>query len=206
MSRKRKAQPRQCKVCGETFYKPKSHLAKWPARTCSRSCAAVLRNKSIKRLCLTCGSEFSIQVRKTKNGFGKYCSNACQGKAEIRRVTVKCRWCGADKSVTPYTAKSRKKHFCDLSCAHSWAQRFGTKKGKNAFLAVHKREWLNDTCCRCGSTSELELDHIIPRFAGGKAIRNNAQTLCRKCNREKFWREDAVVYSWLLKSDLDKNV
>lgn len=37
----------------------------------------------------------------------------------------------------------------------------------------------------CGATDNLELDHIVPIFAGGTNADSNAQTLCRKCNSNK---------------------
>ena len=42
-----------------------------------------------------------------------------------------------------------------------------------------------DCCLRCGSSSELWVDHIVPRAAGGKGGWKNLQTLCRPCNQLK---------------------
>lgn len=40
-------------------------------------------------------------------------------------------------------------------------------------------------CRKCGSTHNLEIDHIVPISRGGKTTYDNLQTLCHKCNVEK---------------------
>ncbi len=40
-------------------------------------------------------------------------------------------------------------------------------------------------CKYCGSTLNLEIDHIIPISKGGKSEYNNLQTLCHRCNINK---------------------
>lgn len=40
-------------------------------------------------------------------------------------------------------------------------------------------------CRRCGSTSRLEVDHVIPLARGGSNDPSNLQTLCFPCNRRK---------------------
>ena len=42
-----------------------------------------------------------------------------------------------------------------------------------------------EACLRCGSSCELEVDHIVPHVAGGPNCWNNLQTLCRPCNLRK---------------------
>lgn len=195
VGRKKESTFRTCEACGCSFYKPASHLAKWPARTCSRKCAAVFRDKRVDRNCLHCNKPFRPRASWVAKGFGLYCSNTCNGLAFQQRESVECRWCSKPIPVTPYTIKTRKKHFCSLDCRIAWDRRFGTRKGVNAFSSEQKQAWLANKCNRCGSTERLELDHIKPRFAGGTAVQENAQTLCRKCNREKFWLEDLLTYS-----------
>lgn len=40
-------------------------------------------------------------------------------------------------------------------------------------------------CQKCGSTRNLEIDHIFPISKGGKSTPDNLQTLCRRCNTLK---------------------
>lgn len=194
--RKKETQFRTCEVCGSQFYRPPSFVAKWPCRTCSRKCAAVFRDKRIDRDCLHCGAHFRPLTRWVAKGFGLYCSKACNGAAygAERRTDVTCRWCKTSYSVPNHHIGTRKKHFCNRHCRLAWQRRYGSRKGVNAFTSDQKRDWLEDKCARCGTMECLELDHIVPRFAGGLPTRDNAQTLCRKCNREKFWLEDFHKY------------
>lgn len=40
-------------------------------------------------------------------------------------------------------------------------------------------------CLKCGATSDLTIDHILPRSKGGEDTLENIQTLCLKCNVDK---------------------
>jgi len=48
-------------------------------------------------------------------------------------------------------------------------------------------------CALCGATKDerpLDIDHIIPHSKGGKAVYENLQVLCSKCNRSKRNTDD----------------
>lgn len=41
-------------------------------------------------------------------------------------------------------------------------------------------------CTYCGSTVDIQLDHIVPLSKGGKHTRANVQPLCQRCNLKKY--------------------
>jgi len=41
-------------------------------------------------------------------------------------------------------------------------------------------------CVYCGTTEDLQIDHIIPIAKGGTSDLDNLQILCGKCNRKKW--------------------
>ena len=62
-------------------------------------------------------------------------------------------------------------------------------KIKNNLQRESRRKFLyeqkGEECCQCGSTENLEFDHIIPHSKGGANTYRNIQLLCEKCNRQK---------------------
>jgi HNH endonuclease len=61
------------------------------------------------------------------------------------------------------------------------------------------REWqreqeLPQECVFCGSTEELETDHLIPKARGGSDSADNLVLSCKTCNTS---RSDKGVFEWL---------
>lgn len=53
-------------------------------------------------------------------------------------------------------------------------------------LVVFARD--GNKCCKCPSTTNLTVDHIIPVVEGGSDDLENLQTLCKSCNSRKGGR------------------
>lgn len=47
--------------------------------------------------------------------------------------------------------------------------------------AIRKQPW----CTACGSSDNLQGDHVIPVSRGGLTLPGNVQVLCRSCNARK---------------------
>jgi 5-methylcytosine-specific restriction endonuclease McrA len=52
-------------------------------------------------------------------------------------------------------------------------------------------------CLQCGSSNDIELDHIIPLKRGGTNWITNIQPLCRACNRSKYIKADDYRPEWV---------
>jgi 5-methylcytosine-specific restriction endonuclease McrA len=84
-------------------------------------------------------------------------------------------------------------NYCSHEC---WGSTRKTPIGEheNKWSSEQLANWKDSKCGRCGSTENLELDHIIARSLGGLATRENCQTLCKTCNNRKFQLEDLPAF------------
>ena len=186
-----------CPVCSKTYSRSPSEMRKC-GLTCSRKCRAVLQKRSKVKICKTCGKGFEARKSQINKGYGKYCSKRCFTKTLKTRERFRCVICDSEFERTPYQVSKGYTKFCSRKCVDISKRKFGTSGGgrENLFAPWQRREWLGDKCIECGSTERLELDHIIPRYSGGLAIRENAQTLCLPCNRKKY-HDGRDYYLWL---------
>lgn len=58
-------------------------------------------------------------------------------------------------------------------------------RSNNSDDVIARRELVKDTCISCGSTKELQADHIIPVSHGGGHGASNLQVLCKCCHSDK---------------------
>jgi len=56
-------------------------------------------------------------------------------------------------------------------------------------------EYFHAKCKRCGSTRDLEFDHIVPIEKGGQDTLSNLQLLCHKCHLKKHRRDNLLTTS-----------
>ena len=59
-------------------------------------------------------------------------------------------------------------------------------------FAVYSRD--GNRCRKCGSSYDLEVDHIFPISKGGKTVIDNLQTLCHNCNVAKSNKVEDGTY------------
>lgn len=143
-------------------------------------------------LCRACGSSFKRWPSELKYGKGKHCSRAC---ADADRKGSSNPFFGRSHSEASkdLISKSRTgKHGGPSN--HNWCGGVTLQTGREFFTPAVRRKWLAEACARCGTAQRLELDHILPVFAGGKSVRSNIQTLCAPCNKRKFQHEDRQKY------------
>lgn len=173
---------RSCLNCKRIFYTSASDLKFNRSKYCSKKCKDILqrgeKHGSWKpkptRICLNCQEEYEIEAwrltDKTKNR-GVFCSAKCQKQYYIGENAPN--WKGG---ITPINHKIRTSR--------------AMEKWRNAVL---QRD--NHQCIWCGSTENLEADHIKP-FAEYPELRldvDNGRTLCRPCHITTFTK--AVAYA-----------
>lgn len=64
------------------------------------------------------------------------------------------------------------------------------KRSTENFTAIKAEE---SVCKKCGGNDKLQVDHIIPLFAGGDNQKDNLQLLCHHCHQIKT-QEDFTAY------------
>lgn len=197
----KKGQDTNCPNCGILFYRFPSAIKNGRDFTCSRECAArVFRDKGTEVPCKTCGVHFYRRKSLADKGYANFCSKECWGADRSNKIECTCVQCGeAFLREHHAVTKAGGGKFCTRSCADKFKRKLRKRGELNMFTNWQKREWLAVECAKCGDTDRLELDHIHPRFAGGEATKENAQTLCRPCNRKKFWTDDYPLYEQFLR-------
>ncbi len=59
--------------------------------------------------------------------------------------------------------------------------------------STRERMMAEAACAHCGSTDDLEIDHVHPLSRGGANTPDNLQVLCHDCNQEKGARTMAEM-------------
>lgn len=192
----KKGEHRECPQCGKHYYRPPSYVKGGRMVVCSRTCAArYFRDKGTWESCKVCKKRFYRRKSQATQGYGTCCSRECHFSLRRTKLDRKCLQCGTPFTVASYQVNVKKGgKFCSKECHYKFRRRLRKRGEKNMFTNWQKREWKEAECAKCGSSDKLELDHIIPRFAGGTTDKSNAQTLCRTCNRKKFWESDLPYY------------
>jgi len=192
-----------CPVCEHSFQRTVAYIAKCKKEpTCSYSCASVQRDTGTWTACQCCKRTMYRPRKLALVGMGKFCSRKCEAASRPNGpVQRTCAQCG-QQFQKDYHSVMRVKNggmFCTRACTDRYKRKMRKRGEQEMFTGWQKREWIDTHCAKCNSNKRLELDHRIPRFAGGKATQENAQTLCRTCNRKKFWTDDYPLYQEMLR-------
>lgn len=166
-----------CQYCHKAFlHKQHPNCARTP-RYCSTQCYYAAKRKHQPINCIVCGKVFTP----AKSGM-KHCSKECSYVSHRQRAVIQCAHCGKTFSRRRGMTK-----YCSQECYGNSMLSHFPRKGKEFSKAVRRaiRKRDNHACVICGSTRNLELDHIIPISLGGENSIENGQTLCHKCHRAK---------------------
>lgn len=107
-----------------------------------------------------------------------------RNKRTLLGLTSQCRKCHTAVSIL-----SRDPERARTASRRHEAQRRARKAGARCditpyALSVLESLW-GSACLKCGSTKNLQWDHIVPLSKGGEHSVANHQRLCRKCNERK---------------------
>lgn len=168
-----------CVVCGDPFYRRRSFIERGITKTCGKS---------------ECKSKFfsgpnnpawgNVPTEKTREAVRQ--SNLARPKGRTGppkgwKPSVEHR-----ASVSAALKERWRLHRDEMIQALTKPKPRDAMRYRREFTPWQKKAWIACSCAWCGTEVGLELDHIIPIVAGGINIRENAQTLCRKCNLWKM--------------------
>ena len=128
-----------------------------------------LFNKRIQKPTL----EFSIFVKITLTNINGYYIKSKKAVFSVKEIT----------SIVNELKRKRGDRYLSYDIWKSISNVERAKVTNRLRFAIYKRD--NYRCKKCGSTENLEIDHIVPISRGGKSTYSNLQTLCHKCNKEK---------------------
>lgn len=150
-----------------------------------------MTNLGITKVCPACGESFYRPASKADQ---ITCSRYCRARLlQDKGETVTCKRCGAPFYREAFKVKLGFGNYCSHEC---WGADRKTPIGiaNNVWTKYQRANWKDDKCARCGSTENLEMDHILAHSLGGKSERSNCQTLCKLCNLQKYQNEDLPTY------------
>lgn len=181
-TKKRRGKTLTCEICGKDFYRKPYHVKAGRNRFCSEACR--------KRAWATEQVQVNRASRRQKLRKGKTIACMFCGQMIYRKKSMLERnigkTCGHPICVSSYGRSLWGLNPVDPELLESPRnKRKQIYRRDNNFTAAQRLAWIDTKCSRCGSTKNLALDHIIPVCAGGKATKDNAQTLCQPCNNWK---------------------
>lgn len=180
-----------CIICGKEFYRSPSQIKNGSTKTCSRKCLGIsFKGENNPFWGKTHKLDTKEKISNCRKGKCLGNSNALGYKhtEEARkRISIRSKEMWNTDREKILQALPRGKN-------HRFYKEPELRRYRKQFTIAQRRDWIDDVCAYCGTTENLELDHIIPIFDGGINIRENAQTLCRGCNLFKVQYVDLPRY------------
>lgn len=175
----------ECSNCSKPMYRKPSYAKRFNLMFCSRHCyGAALKSGIAKHNmpqrpktgrdlpCVICGKKFYRSAFWIERGVNKTC--------------------GSSECKSAYFSGKRNPFWGKITNPETLSKIANGKmvRHRNHFSLKNRKAWKEKECKWCGSTTKLNLDHIIPLFDGGTSVRSNAQTLCHPCNIWKLHHVD----------------
>jgi 5-methylcytosine-specific restriction endonuclease McrA len=213
-SRKDGLQPR-CKTCQADSYQSwKSRLQPIPeisGKICSRcgqwaSCIMFGKNPTRKdgmqAYCDQCRSAYSKSkgevVSRKRRYWGmpehyRYKKRedhaAHRDERNQKRLIYRAEHLDADNERVQRWVKANPDRVKKLHKAHAHRRR-AWKYGQGGLHTAGQWDallkWFGGVCLQCGSTNDIQVDHVQPLSRGGSDVIHNLQPLCKHCNKKKF--------------------
>lgn len=180
-----------CCICGTKRYRCAAYIRRNARITCGNvECKAALRrgennpfwgkSHTAETMAKISDSIRNRSIPRRKGGPPKGYKHTPEEKAKMS-AALKERWKTQRDKMIANLPRGEDHHLRKIN----YEPRY-----RSNFAPWQRIEWKDTQCAWCGSTENLVLDHIIPVMAGGKGIRQNAQTLCQPCNLWKAWNVD----------------
>ena len=185
-----------CECCGKEYRVQASKVAN--SRFCSKECKAsqytIFPGSRFGRLTVL---HLDLVASHTKRENGRLssmylCECDCGTVKSIARsslVSGSVRSCGCYQKE--YLPKHARKYFTKHGrfrdpAYRRWLRRHRNQDGRSwAFEMDRLLFEIQPACVICGSTSNLQVDHVFPFIKGGLRVPGNVVVLCRKCNSTK---------------------
>jgi 5-methylcytosine-specific restriction endonuclease McrA len=189
-----------CPSCGKAFYRSGHNIKNNTKKYCSVVCAGIARrgegnpfygkHHSLETIARISAINKANPPKGTgpKKGIFKHSEEAKKKMSE----SLRARWQHNRTDMLAYTKLGKNTPYKGINGLPRW---------KLCFTRTQKRDWVGNQCAYCKTTLDLVIDHIIPIICGGINEKNNAQTLCRPCNRWKMRYVDRPLYFALLGSE-----
>jgi len=194
-----------CGYCGKHLEKHARYIEKYKTTYCNARChdKAQIGVEIAPRLelkCQQCGNVFRVK----KSGLANhhmFCTPRCRYDSQkVAKIERTCEHCHNIFLAFPSAIKYHGARFCSNTCKDTYNRGWNNVRFKDASSEVEKLRqspayiaWRTSVfirdgkkCIWCGSTKDIEADHIKPRYLFPELTLelSNGRTLCNSCHRK----------------------